>query len=86
MKILTKNNKNLYNISRFFYRYEGGKEMIEKSIFKDGANKNLTHPKTQKGITLIALITTIVVLLIIAGVAVTSITKYDIIENKSKKT
>ena len=37
--------------------------------------------KTQKGITLIALIITIVVLLILAAVAVTSITKYNIIYN-----
>jgi len=44
--------------------------MIEKSIFKDGANKNLTHPKTQKGITLIALIITIVIMLILVGVSV----------------
>jgi len=45
--------------------------MIEKSIFKDGANKNLTHPKNMKGITLIALVITIVVLIILAGVVIT---------------
>jgi len=44
--------------------------MIEKSIFKDGANKNLTHPKNQRGITLIALVITIIVLLILAGVTI----------------
>jgi len=44
--------------------------MIEKSIFKDGANKNLTHPKSNKGITLIALVITIIVLLILAGVTI----------------
>ena len=38
--------------------------MIEKSIFKDGANKNLTHPKNKNGITLIALVITIIVLLL----------------------
>ena len=46
--------------------------MIEKSIFKDGANKNLTHPNTNRGITLIALVITIVVLLILAGVGITA--------------
>ena len=44
--------------------------MIEKSIFKDGANKNLTHPQNEKGITLIALVVTIVVLLILAAVSI----------------
>jgi len=33
--------------------------MIKKSIFKDGANKNLTHPANKQGITLIALVVTI---------------------------
>jgi len=44
--------------------------MIEKSIFKDGANKNLTHPKQQKGITLVALIITIIVMLILVAVTI----------------
>ena len=44
--------------------------MIEKSIFKDGANKNLTHPKNKKGITLISLIITIIVMLILAGITI----------------
>jgi len=56
--------------------------MIEKSIFKDGANKNLTHPKTQKGITLIALVITIIVLLILAGVTISMVLGDDgIIQN-----
>jgi len=42
--------------------------MIEKSIFKDGANKNLTHPRNKNGITLIALVITIVVLIILSSV------------------
>ena len=55
--------------------------MIKKLIFKDGTNKNLTHFKTQKGITLIALIITIVVLLILAVVAINSIQNYGILEH-----
>ena len=48
--------------------------MIEKSIFKDGANKNLTHPRNKSGITLIALVITIIVLLIIAGISIATLT------------
>ena len=48
--------------------------MIEKSIFKDGANKKLTHPSRERGITLIALVVTIVVLLILAGVSLAMLT------------
>ena len=48
--------------------------MIEKSIFKDGANKNLTHPRNKSGITLIALVITIIVLLIIAGKSIATLT------------
>ena len=44
--------------------------MNKKSIFKDGANKNLTHPKLNKGITLIALIITIIVMLILVAVTI----------------
>lgn len=55
--------------------------MIEKSIFKDGANKNLTHPKMEKGITLIALIITIIVLLIIAVVTIGAIQDSKIIDH-----
>mgnify|MGYP000805878884 CR=1 FL=1 len=43
--------------------------MKEKSTLKDVANNYLTHPKKEKGITLIALVVTIVVLLILAGVS-----------------
>ena len=55
--------------------------MIEKSIFKDGANKNLTHPKGEKGITLVALIITIIVLLILAVVAIRAISNDGIISH-----
>ena len=41
-KNIEKNHKKVYNINIFF-EYQGGKEMNEKSIFKDGASKNLTH-------------------------------------------
>jgi len=46
--------------------------MIEKSIFKDGANKNLTHPKNQKGITLTALVITMGVMMALLGASVTA--------------
>ena len=55
--------------------------MNKKSIFKDGANKYLTHPKEERGITLVALIITIVVLLILAVVTVTTMQNYGIIDN-----
>ena len=44
--------------------------MKEKSTLKDVANNYLTHPKKNKGITLVALVVTIVVLLILAGVSI----------------
>jgi len=44
--------------------------MKEKSTLKDVANNYLTHTKTEKGITLVALVVTIVVLLILAGVSI----------------
>ena len=62
--------------------------MIEKSIFKDGANKNLTHPRNEQGITLIALIITTVVLLILAIVAIGQAQESDIVgyaQNASSK-
>jgi len=53
--------------------------MIEKSIFKDGANKNLTHPKENKGITLVALIITIIVMMILVAVTVAVIINSDLL-------
>ena len=44
--------------------------MKEKSTLKDVANNYLTHTKNKKGITLVALVITIVVLLILAGVSI----------------
>ena len=44
--------------------------MKEKSTLKDVANNYLTHTKNNKGITLVALVVTIVVLLILAGVSI----------------
>jgi len=58
--------------------------MNKKSIFKDGANKNLTHPKKNKGITLIALIITIVVMLILVGIVVSTTINSNLI-NKVKR-
>ena len=47
--------------------------MKEKSTLKDVANNYLTHTSNQTGITLIALVVTIVVLLILAGVSINAI-------------
>ena len=58
--------------------------MNKKSIFKDGANKNLTHPKNTKGITLIALVITIIVLLILAGVSIATLTGQNGILTKAR--
>ena len=56
--------------------------MNEKSIFKDGANKKMTHPRNERGITLVALVITIIILLILAGVAISTLTgKDNIIKN-----
>ena len=44
--------------------------MKEKSTLKDVANNYLTHTKNERGITLIALVVTIVVLLILAGITI----------------
>lgn len=60
--------------------------MNQKSIFKDSSNKNLTHPKTNKGITLIALVITITVLLILAGVGIKAINDNNIIEKSAEAT
>ena len=48
--------------------------MKEKSTLKDVANNYLTHTKNVKGITLIALVITIIVLLILAGVTIATLT------------
>ena len=51
--------------------------MKEKSTLKDVANNYLTHTKTNEGITLIALVITIIVLLILAGVAIDIVFNQD---------
>ena len=48
--------------------------MKEKSTLKDVANNYLTHTKQEKGITLMALVITIIVLLILAGVTIAMLT------------
>ena len=48
--------------------------MKEKSTLKDVANNYLTHPGINNGITLIALVITIIVLLILAGVTIATLT------------
>ena len=44
--------------------------MKEKSTLKDVANNYLTHTKSSRGITLIALVVSIIVLLILAGISI----------------
>ena len=58
--------------------------MKEKSTLKDVANNYLTHTKNKKGITLIALVVTIVVLLILAGVTISLLLDENGIIAKSK--
>lgn len=48
--------------------------MNEKSTLRKVANDYLTHTKQKSGITLIALVITIVVLLILAGVTIATLT------------
>ena len=45
--------------------------MVKKSIFRRNANNYLTHTKGEAGITLVALVVTVVVLLILAGITIT---------------
>ena len=52
--------------------------MKEKSTLKDVANNYLTHTKNEMGITLVALIVTIIILLILAGVGITALTQTDL--------
>lgn len=59
--------------------------MKEKSTLKDVANNYLTHTKNRKGITLIALVVTIVVLLILAGVSISLVLDNNGIIQKSKE-
>ena len=47
--------------------------MKEKSTLKDVANNYLTHTNNKKGITLIALVVTVVVLIILAGVSINAV-------------
>lgn len=58
--------------------------MKEKSTLKDVANNYLTHTKKEKGITLVALVVTIVVLLILAGVSISLVLDQNGIINKAK--
>ena len=59
--------------------------MKEKSTLKDVANNYLTHTREEKGITLIALIVTIIVLIILAGVTLNIALDNDGIINKTKE-
>ena len=58
--------------------------MKEKSTLKDVANNYLTHTKQEEGITLIALVVTIVVLLILAGVSISLVLNNNGVIGKAK--
>ena len=47
--------------------------MKEKSTLKDVANNYLTHTIKEKGITLVALVVTIIIILILAGITINMI-------------
>ena len=57
--------------------------MNEKSTLRSVANDYLTHPKRNKGITLIALVVTIIVLLILAGISIAMLTGQNGILNRA---
>ena len=57
--------------------------MNKKSTLRSVANDYLTHPKGRNGITLIALVITIIVLLILAGVSITMLTGDNAILSKA---
>lgn len=59
--------------------------MNKKSTLRSVANDYLTHPNKQNGITLIALVTTIIVLLILAGITIAQITGNDNTMDKAKE-
>ena len=49
--------------------------MNKKSTLRSVANDYLTHPKQKKGITLIALVITIIVLLILTGISISMLSR-----------
>ena len=59
--------------------------MKEKSTLKDVANNYLTHTIKNCGITLIALVVTIVVLLILAGITISLVFGPNGVINKAKE-
>ena len=59
--------------------------MNKKSTLKSVAKDYVTHPNKQNGITLIALVTTIIVLLILAGITIAQITGNDNTMDKAKE-
>ena len=59
--------------------------MNKKSTLRSVANDYLTHPRKNKGITLIALVVTIIILLILSGISIASITSDNGILTNTKK-
>ena len=59
--------------------------MKEKSTLKDVANNYLTHTRQNEGITLIALVVTIVVLIILASISVNLVFKEGGLIDKAKQ-
>ena len=58
--------------------------MNEKSTLRKVANDYLTHTRKNKGITLVALVITIVILLILAGISIQAITNTGLFENAKR--
>ena len=55
--------------------------MNKKSTLGKVANNYLTHTKNQRGITLVALVITIIILLILAGIAITALIQTNLLQN-----
>ncbi len=49
--------------------------MNKKSTLRNVANNYLTHPNNEKAITLISLVVTIIVLLILAGISISMLSR-----------
>ena len=60
--------------------------MKEKSTLKDVANNYLTHTKEMRGITLIALVITIVIIMILSGVTINLVVGNNNLFDKAKST
>lgn len=67
------------------YKRRKNKKMNKKSTLRSVANDYLTHPRQNSGITLVALVVTIVILLILAGVSINLVVGNNGIITQAKK-